>query len=478
MAEERIERLILRGLSTNDHYGRKVFPHLRPQYFENPSDQIVYKTIDHFFEKYNTPPTKDALSVALASDKSIPENLYPTIKEIVAGLDPIEGVNEEWLVDQTEAFCKDRAVYNAILQSIEIMEGKDKKYTKDSLPQILQDALAVGFDNDVGHDYFGDIGERYDFIHSDEARIPFKLKLLNEVTKGGVPRKTLNIIMAGTNVGKSMFMCDWAAFLLMQGYNVLYVTAEMAEFRIAERIDANLLNVTIDELNEFGKAIFEGRMAKLNEKTKGRLIIKEYATATAHTGHLSALLNELKIKQNFKPDIIFVDYLNIMCSQRFKVGTDSYTYVKAIAEELRGFAVVHDVPVISATQVNRGGYSNTDMDLDDTSESWGLPSTADFFIALISSEELLKLNQQMVKQLKSRYGNPNKKKRFVVGVDQEKQRYYDVEDKAQLVGQSAVMIAEKEKSAESITNDFFKPAQPKAGWKDSKDNNKFSGLKV
>lgn len=478
MAEERIERLILRGLTTNEHYGRKVFPHLRPQYFENPSDQIVYKAINGIFDKYNIPPSKDALLVAIASDKSIPENLYPTIKEIVGGLDPIEGVNEEWLVDQTEVFCKDRAVYNAILQSIEILEGKDKKYNKDALPQLLQDALSVGFDNDVGHDYFGDIGERYDLLHSDESRIPFKLKLLNEVTKGGVRRKTLNIIMAGTNVGKSMFMCDWAAWLVMQGLNVLYVSAEMAEEEIANRIDANLLNVTIDELKDFGKAIYEGRMGKLNEKTHGRLIIKEYATATAHVGHLAALMNELKIKQNFVPDIVFVDYLNIMCSQRFKVGTDSYTYIKAIAEELRGFGVIHNVPVISATQVNRTGYSNTDMDLDDTSESWGLPSTADFFIALISSEELVKLNQQMVKQLKSRYGNPNKKKRFVVGVDQDKQRYYDVEDNAQLQGQSAVLIAEKDKSAESVTRDFFKSGAAKPGWKDNKDSNKFSGLKV
>jgi len=477
MAEERIERVILRGLTTNEHYGRKVFPHLRPQYFENPADQIVYKAINGFFERYNTTPTKEALSVAIASDKSIPENLYPTIKEIVGGLDPVEGVNEEWMVDQTETFCKDRAVYNAILQSIEILEGKDKKYNKDALPQLLQDALAVGFDNDVGHDYFADIGKRFDLLHSDEARIAFKLKLLNEVTKGGIKRKTLNIIMAGTNVGKSMFMCDWAAWLVMQGLNVLYVSAEMAEEEIANRIDANLLNVTIDELRDYGKPIYEGRMGKLNEKTHGRLIIKEYATATAHVGHLHALMNELKIKQNFVPDIVFVDYLNIMQSQRFKVGTDSYTYVKAIAEELRGFAVVHNLPVVSATQVNRSGYSNTDMDLDDTSESWGLPSTADFFIALISSEELVKLNQQMVKQLKSRYGNPNRKKRFVVGVDQDKQRYYDVEDNAQLQGTSAVMIAEKEKSVESVARDFFKSGSPKTGWRDNK-NDKLSGLKV
>lgn len=475
MSDERIEQLVLRGLATDEKYGRKVLPFLRPAYFENPAEEIVYQKLADLFEKYNRLPSKEILLVTLNDDKKIPEQLYPVCKEIIAGLDPIPQVNEDWLIDSTEKFCKDRAVYNAILHAIEIMDGKDKKHTKDSLPQLLQDALAVGFDNDVGHDYFADASRRYEFYHEVHQRVPFKLKLLNEVTKGGVPKKTLNIIMAGTNVGKSMFMCDWAADCVMKGYNVLYITAEMAEMRIAERLDANLLGVSLDDLQDLGKAMYDSRLGKLQEKTKGKLIVKEYATATAHVGHIHALLNELKIKKNFVPDIIFVDYLNIFCSQRFKVGTDSYTYIKAVAEELRGLAVVHDVPVISATQVNRGGYSNTDMDLDDTSESWGLPSTADFFIALISSEELVKLNQQMVKQLKSRYGNPNKKKRFVVGVDPEKQRYFDVEDGAQLAGTSAVMVAEKGKSAEAIHSEFFKRPE-RQDWK--KPGKNLSGLKV
>jgi len=475
MSEERIERLILRGLATNESFARKVSPFLRATYFENPAEEIVYHKIAGLFEKYNTIPSKEALLVGVGADKHIPEQLFPVVKDIINELEPMPLVNEEWLTDSTEKFVKDRSVYLAIMQAIDILDGKDKKHTKDALPHLLTEALSVGFDNDVGHDYFGDIGKRYEFYHEVHSRIPFKLKLLNEVTKGGVPKKTLNIIMAGTNVGKSMFMCDWAAHCVMIGYNVLYVTAEMAEERIAERLDANLLGVTLDDLMDMGKDMFESRLGKLHEKTKGRLIVKEYATATAHVGHIHALLNELRIKKDFVPDIIFVDYLNIFCSQRFKTGTDSYTYIKAIAEELRGLAVVHNVPIVSATQVNRGGYSNTDMDLDDTSESWGLPSTADFFIALISSEELIKLNQQMVKQLKSRYGNPNKKKRFVVGVDPDKQRYYDVEEKAQLVGQSAVLIAEAGKSAEAVQTEFFKKPERK-DWK--KGGKGLQGLKV
>lgn len=475
MADDRIERLILRALATNEKYARKVIPFLKNSYFENPAEEIVYTKLSESFIKYNKVLSKDAILVSVNNDKKIPEALFPVVKEIINNLDALSSSNDEWLLDTTEKFCKDRAVYNAILQSIEIMEGRDKKHSKDSLPLLLSEALAVGFDSNVGHDYFGEIGKRYEFYHEVHQRIPFKLKMLNDVTKGGVPRKTLNIVMAGTNVGKSMFMCDWAAFCVMAGHNVLYVTAEMAEMRIAERLDANLLGVSLDDLQNIGKAMFESRLGKLNEKTKGKLIVKEYPTATANVGHIHALLGELKIKKNFVPDIIFVDYLNIFCSQRFRIGTDSYTYVKAIAEELRGLAVVHDLPVVSATQVNRSGYSNTDMDLDDTSESWGLPSTADFFIALISTEELIKLNQQMVKQLKSRYGNPNKNRRFVVGVDPEKQRYFDVEDKAQLAGQTVVLLTEQGKSAESITAEFFKKPDRK-DWK--KNSNKLSGLKV
>jgi replicative DNA helicase len=454
MTEQKISRLIIRGLISDEKYARKVLPFVKAEYFEDPIEGILYKKIADIFEKYSKVPPKDALSVAVRNDKTIPEALYSTAQDVVSKLDIVE--TDDWLVDQTELFCKDRAINNAIIQSIDIIEGNDKKHSKDSLPQILQDALNVGFDNSVGHEYFAEAEERYDFYHNTEQRIPFKIKLLNEVTHGGVAKKTLNIIMAGTNVGKSMMMTDWAAFLVLQGFNVLYVSAEMAEERIGERLDANILNVSISDLVNYGREMFMSKIQTIQSKTKGRLFVKEYATATAHVGHIQGLLAELKIKKGFTPDIIFLDYLNIFCSQRFKVGTDSYTYVKAIAEEVRGLAVTNNVPIVSATQVNRGGYSNTDMDIDDTSESWGLPSTADFFIALIASEELQKLNQQMIKQLKSRYGNPNHKKRFVVGVDPEKQRYYDVESNAQLVGQSVVIAAESGKSAQAVTDEFFR----------------------
>jgi len=458
--DDRIERVILNGLIFDEKYTRKVLPFLKEDYFENPAERIFFRHVNQFFEKYNKAPDLQALAIAISTDRKIPEDLFASVKAIVNNTKKGETL-PEWLSDQTEKFCKDRAVYNAVIKSIEILDGKDSKLTKDALPQLLQDALGVGFDLNVGHDYFENAEQRYEFYHDPVQKIPFKLKLLNKVTKGGIPRKTLNVVMAGTGVGKSLFMCDYAAFLVLEGYNVLYITAEMAEMRIGERLDANLLGVTLDELMEIGKDNYTARLEKLKAKTKGKLIVKEYPTAVAHVGHFRALLSELKVKLNFKPDIIFVDYLNICASSRFKTGTDSYTYIKAIAEELRGLGVEYDVPVFTATQVNRGGFSNTDMEMDEVSESWGLPSTADFFIALIGSEELDKLNQVMVKQLKNRYGDPNYFKRFVLGIDRNKMKLYDLEEKAQLVGQTVVMQTEAGKSSSAITREFFNKSNRK-----------------
>lgn len=467
MTDERIEPIILRSLATNDEFCRKVTPYLKEEYFDNPAERIIYKKLNDLFIQYNVMPAKEALLVGLGGDKTVPEQLFPVCKEIVKGLDPIS-LDAKWLLDTTEKFVKDKSVYNAVLTAIEILDGKHKKFQPDAIPLLMQEALAVGFDNDVGHDYFAEAGKRWEFMHDVAQRIPFKLKSLNDITKGGVPRKTLNVFMAGTNVGKSMIMCDWAAWLVTQGYNVLYVTAEMADMRIGERLDANLLDISLDDIEGLAKEAFLSRLAKMQGKTKGRLIIKEYPTSTAHAGHIHALLGELKMKQNFVPDIIFIDYLNIFTSQRFKDNSNSYGYIKAIAEEFRGLAVVHNVPIISATQVNRGGYSNTDMDVDDTSESWGLPSTVDWFMAVIETEELAKLCQLMMKQLKSRYGDKMKNRRFIVGVDKGKQKLYDVEQKAQTVGMGVIKDSEAKDSVASVAADFFKKPGHKAGVTDSR----------
>lgn len=428
----RLEITILRNLVHNDQYMRKVLPFLKDVYFTDDSERSIYKTINEFISKYNKTPTVEALGIALQnanhSEAQYKENIL-----LLQQLKEYEEPNTEWLTDETEKFCKDKAVYNAILQSIGVLEGRDKNVSKDGIPSLLQEALGVCFDSSVGHDYFDDSSNRYDFYHRVESRIPFDISYFNKITNGGLPNKTLNIALAGTGVGKSLFMCHMAASCIAQGKNVLYITMEMAEERIAERIDSNLLNVEIDQLADLSKEMFESRIKKVNDKFQGKLIIKEYPTAAAHTGHFKSLLNELSLKRTFRPDIIFIDYLNICASSRFKPGgsINSYTYIKAIAEELRGLAVEFNVPIMSATQTTRSGYSNTDVELTDTSESFGLPATADFMFALISTEELENLNQLMVKQLKNRYNDPTLHKRFMVGIDRAKMRLYDLEPSAQ-----------------------------------------------
>ncbi len=432
MSSSRLEITILRNLVHNEDYMRKVLPFVKSEYFTDESERTVYKIISEFVVKYNKPPTTEALGITL-QNSNLPEGTFKETSELVKELDVFEKPNQDWLLDETEKFCKDKAVYNAILQSIGIMEGRDKNFSKDGIPSLLQEALGVCFDSSVGHDYFEDSSDRFDFYNRVESRLPFDLSLFNKITNGGLPNKTLNIALAGTGVGKSLFMCHMAAANLALGKNVLYITMEMAEERIAERVDANLLNVEIDQLRHLPKQMFEGRIDKINGKSQGKLIIKEYPTASAHVGHFKSLLNELSLKRSFKPDVIFIDYLNICASSRFKPGggVNSYTYIKAIAEELRGLAVEFNLPIVSATQTTRSGFSNTDVELTDTSESFGLPATADFMFALISTEELENLNQIMVKQLKNRYNDPTLYKRFMIGIDRAKMRLYDLEDIAQ-----------------------------------------------
>lgn len=427
---DRIEKTILRNLVHDENYMRQVFPFLKPEYFSS-TDQTVYKLISDFIDNYNACPTTEALDIALQK-RNLNEGDFKTAAELIADLKQTD-VNTDWLLTETEKFCKDKAVYNAILKSIEIIDGRDKKSTTEALPSILSEALGVSFDNHVGHDYLGDADSRFDFYHKVETRVPFDLDLFNKITNGGMPNKTLNVVLAGTGVGKSLFMCHVAAACLAQSKNVLYITMEMAEERIAERIDANLMNVEMDQLHDLPRQMFSTRIDKIKNKTQGRLIIKEYPTAGAHCGHFKALLNELALKQSFRPDIIIVDYLNICTSSRIKqgAGVNSYTYIKAIAEEMRGLAVEHDVPILSATQTTRGGYGNTDVDLTDTSESFGLPATVDFMFALIATEELEELNQLMVKQLKNRYNDPTANRKFIIGVDRAKMKLYDVEASAQ-----------------------------------------------
>lgn len=428
----RIETTILRNLVNDEDYMRKVYPFLKDEYFNDSADKQVFRHIKEFIDSYNACPTIESLIISLQNDKRVSEQDYTEAAGLVTELVPVE-VNEDWLIKETEKFCKDKSIYNAIIKSIGVIDGTDKNTSKDGIPALLQEALGVCFDTSVGHDYFDDSASRFDFYHRVESRIPFDLSYFNQITNGGLPNKTLNIALAGTGVGKSLFMCHCAASAIAQGRNVLYITLEMSEERIAERVDANLLNVAIDQLQELPKTMFENRISKVKEKFHGKLIIKEYPTASAHTGHFKALLNELSLKRSFRPDIVFIDYLNICASSRFKPGggVNSYTYIKAIAEELRGLAVEHNIPIVSATQTTRSGYSNTDVELTDTSESFGLPATADFMFALISTEELEKLNQIMVKQLKNRYNDPGLHKRFMIGVDRAKMRLYDLEQSAQ-----------------------------------------------
>jgi replicative DNA helicase len=428
----KIEQVILQNLVTDDAYMRKVIPFLKRDYFLENSDRLIFDRVKAFIDEYNTPPNKDALIVALQNDKTLNEQQYKEVAGIIQELNPTEH-NKDWLYKETEKFCKDKAIYNAILNSIAIIDGRDAAKTQDGIPQLLQDALGVCFDNNVGHDYIENADSRYEFYHRVESRTPFDLEYFNKITNGGLPNKTLNVVLAGTGVGKSLFMCHVAASTLAQGKNVLYITLEMAEERIAERIDANLMNITLDQLKDLPKSIFDNRIEKIRNKTEGRLIIKEYPTAGAHTGHFKALLNELQLKKQFKPAMIIIDYLNICSSSRFKSGSNinSYTLIKSIAEELRGLAVEEDLPILSATQTTRSGYGNTDVELTDTSESFGLPATVDFMFALISTEELEQTNQIMVKQLKNRYNDPTANKRFMIGVDRSKMKLYDLEQSAQ-----------------------------------------------
>ena len=433
----RIEQKILSNLIFDENYCRKVIPFIKKEYFADRKEVILADEIVSFFTKYNKPVSKEILQIEISNRKDLNDKELDDLGKFIGTLSQ-EPVNEDWMLENTEKFCKDRAVYNAILKSIQIIDGKDKAQSTDSLPSILSDALAVSFDNHIGHDYLDDHNQRYDFYHRVEEKVPFDLEMFNKITKGGLSKKTLNICLAGTGVGKSLFMCHVGAGCLTQGKNVLYITMEMAEERIAERIDANLLNLTMDELKVIDRDIYESRIAKITAKTKGKLIVKEYPTAGAHSGHFRALLEELKLKREFKPDIIFIDYLNICASQRMKQGgsINSYTYIKSIAEELRGLAVEYNVPIVSATQTTRSGFTNSDPGLEDTSESFGLPATADFMFALVSNEELEGLNQIIVKQLKNRYNDPSFYKRFVIGVDRAKMKLYDVEASAQTLSDS------------------------------------------
>jgi replicative DNA helicase len=427
----RIEKTILSNLVHNEQYCRKTLPFVKTDYFSDRKEKMIAEEITKFYDTYNKPITLEILAIQLGNR----HDLGSDSKEIDTYINELTSkeTNEEWLVTETEKFCKQRAVYNAILASIKIIEGKDDKHNQEAIPSLLSDALGVSFDRHVGHDYLEDFDDRFDFYHRVEEKVAFDLELFNKITKGGLSKKTLNVALAGTGVGKSLFMCHFAASTLMQGLNVLYITMEMAEERIAERIDANLLNLGMDELKVIDKDIFSNRIAKVQKKTQGKLIIKEYPTASAHAGHFRSLLEELKLKRDFLPDIVIIDYLNICASQRMKMGAsvNSYTYIKSIAEELRGLAVEYNVPLLSATQTTRSGFANTDVELTDTSESFGLPATCDFMFALMTSEELDGLGQIMIKQLKNRYADPNYYKRFVVGIDRSKMRLYNVEMSAQ-----------------------------------------------
>ena len=429
---DKVEFLILRNLLYNEEYVRKVIPFLKADYFENHNEKVVFEEILNFVQEYNQPATREVLCIETEKRQDINDSSFKEISDLITSLE--ESPSEfNWLVDTTEKWCRDRAIYLALMESIQLADGKDDTKGRDAIPTILSDALAVSFDSNVGHDYLTDYEERYESYHRKEDKIPFDLEYFDKITKGGLPNKTLNIALAGTGVGKSLFMCHLASSVLLQGKNVLYITLEMAEEKIAERIDANLLNVNIQDITDLPKPMFEGKVTDISRKTQGSLIIKEYPTASAHSGHFKSLLQELALKKSFKPDIIFIDYLNICASSRYKAGSNvnSYSYIKAIAEELRGLAVETNLPIVSATQTTRSGFASSDVDLTDTSESFGLPATADLMFALISTEELEGLNQIMVKQLKNRYNDPTVNRRFVVGIDRAKMRLYDCEQSAQ-----------------------------------------------
>jgi replicative DNA helicase len=425
-----IEQTIIKNIITNENFMRKVLPFIRPDYFEG-TYQKLFKEVAKFVQKYNKLPTAEAFKVELDQSDNLTDEQYRHAVEIIPQLFDGEASDQQWLLDTAEKWCQDRALYNAVMESITIIDGKHQSLTKNALPDILTKALGVSFDTNIGHDYIDNMNERYEFYHRDEERLPFDLDLFNKITKGGLPNKTLNVCLAGTGVGKSLFMCHCAAANLSDGKNVLYLTMEMAEERIAERIDANLLDIPIDQIENLSKTMFAERVQNISKRTNGKLIIKEYPTGQANAAHFRALLNELKLKRSFEPHIIYIDYLNICASSRMKGmggAINSYNYIKAIAEELRGLAVEFDLPIVTATQTTRSGYGNTDVGLEDTSESFGLPATADLMFALISTEELEGMGQIAVKQLKNRYNDPTYKKRFVIGVDRSKMKLYDVDD--------------------------------------------------
>ena len=451
-----IERTALTQLVSNEEYARKVLPFIKRDYFSDRIERTIFEEIKKFVEKYKKIPTQTSLEIEVQSRKDLNENEFKKVISVIKTLKTDENVNFDWLVDTTEQFCKDKAVYNAIVEGIQIIDGKDKSRDAGAIPNILIDALAVGFDNTVGHDYLLDSDSRYDYYHKIEEKIPFDLEFFNKITKGGLPPKTLNIVLAGTGVGKSLFMCHVSANCLTQGKNVLYITLEMAEERVAERIDANLMNVSMEDLYDLPKRMYDDKIQKIAKSTTGKLIVKEYPTASAHSGHFRGLIKELALKKSFKPDIIFIDYLNICSSSRFKGSTsvNSYMYIKAIAEELRGLAVETNVPIMSATQTNRTGFVSTDIGLEDTSESFGLPATADLMFALISNEELDELNQIAVKQLKNRYNDPTINKKFVLGIDRSRSKLYDVK----LTEQEGIVDSGQENFADIVfdNTDFGK----------------------
>ena len=432
MENKSIEKLIIENLISNEKYCRKVLPFLKEEYFHDNIEKVIISKIINHVNEYNKLPNKDSLSVVLSNDKTITQKDYDGCLELISNLSFQVNDNEEWLIDETEKFCKDKSIYNAVLESIHIIDGKNKTKTVDALPQILSDALSVCFDTNIGHDYIKDAEKRYDFYHKSEQKIPFDLEYFNSITNGGVPQKTLNCVIAGTGVGKSLFLCHHAANCLMQNKNVLYITCEMAEERIAERIDANIMDMTIDELKKLPKTMYAKKLFQSTQGVSGRLIIKEYPTASAHVNHFRHLIHELKLKLKFIPDVIFIDYLNICSSARFKSSAvNSYTYIKGIAEEIRGLAVEFNIPIFTATQTNRQGFNNSDMGLENTSESFGLPATVDFMFALISTEELEKKSHFIVKQLKNRYNDLATNRKFIIGVNKGKMKLFDVEDSEQ-----------------------------------------------
>ena len=428
-----LEQTILSGLLHNEDYMRRVVPFLSDDYFDDFSEKSIYKSIINYISDYNGVPTKEALRISIEEKSNISDDQYQTMSQIINSLEYDEKTDIEWLVDKTEKFCQDKAIYNAVRESILVLDGQHKELDKGSIPELLSKALGVSFDQEIGHDFLEQPEERFDFYHTKEDKIAFDLDLFNKITKGGLSRKSLSIALAGTGVGKTLFMTHCASANLMAGKNVLYITMEMAEEKISERIDANLMNTTMDSLQDMPKDVFMKRVKRVKDKTAGKLIVKEFPTASAGSAHFRHLLNELKLKKNFSPDIVYIDYLNICTSSRMKAGANvnSYTMIKAIAEELRGLAVEFNVPILSATQTTRTGYSSSDLNLEDTSESFGLPATADFMFGLISTEELEGLGQLMVKQLKNRWGDTNYLKRFIIGLDRSKMKLFDAEDSAQ-----------------------------------------------